>query len=273
MHEGKHGIIDQWDDQLELFADEADESRAGKGSKKKGCIVLKKNNFLKVTYSHRNSEPAGIGVKLADWIRSAGAQAISAYFDKVKVIREEDPMTPEQRESYKKYVPEKLWNENMTWTQALAWTKNAVAPLRDGYPWLIDYSGFNGVWINRWRYVIDLDAEEFIVIIGGMEMICQPDDTFSSEFMWPDKLVHTEIGRFPLDAIPEDWIERCRKRFGSMMLIAVDYSRNSEAMHSEEIQEAGEGHGGYNPYDTDWENIKFFYGQNSYDALISDMDK
>ena len=31
MHEGKHGIIDQWDDQLELFA-EADD-RAGKASK------------------------------------------------------------------------------------------------------------------------------------------------------------------------------------------------------------------------------------------------
>ena len=70
MHEGKHGIIDQWDDQLELFA-EADD-RAGKASKKKGCIALKKNNILKVTYSHRNSEMEGLGEKLVRWIRSAG---------------------------------------------------------------------------------------------------------------------------------------------------------------------------------------------------------
>ena len=269
MHEGKHGIIDQWDDTLELFAEE--EGSDGAQSRKKGCIVLKKNNLLKVTYSHRNSEPKGIGVKLVEWIRSAGAESIRAYFDAVQVIREEDPMTPEQRESYRKYVPEKLWKADMTWMEALAWTKNAVAPLRDNYPWLIDYSGFNGAWVNRWRYILDLDANEFLVILAGMEMLCQPDDTYSKDFFWPDKVVHTEVGRFPLDAIPDDWIEQCRKRYGSLMIIAVDYSKNSEAMRSEEIQEAGEGHGGYNPYDTDWENIKFFYGQTHYNEMLSDL--
>ena len=269
MHEGKHGIIDEWDDNLELFADDGSDR---KPSKKKGSIILKKNNFLKVTYSHRNSEMEGLGEKVVQWIRSAGAEAISEYYDKVQVIREEDPMTPEQVQSYKKYVPEKLWNENMTWPQALAWTKNAAAPLQDNYPWLIDYSGFSGVWINRWRYIIDLDNNVFIVVIGGMEMICQPEDKYSKDFMWPDKLVHTEIGRFPLNDIPENWIEICRKRFGSMMIICVDYNKNKEAVHSEEIQEAGEGHGGYKPYDTDWENIKFFYGQTHFTEQISDME-
>jgi|GEM_PF-1668092 len=271
MHEGKHGIIDEWDDRPELFTDEEAGDRNGTASRKKGSIVLKKNNFLKVAYSHRNSEMEGLGVKLVEWIRSADAASISDYFDNVKVIREEEPMTTEQIESYKKYIPEALQKDLATWTQALAWTKNAVAPLRDNYPWLIDYSGFNGVWINRWRYIIDLDSNEFVVILAGLEMLCQPEDKYSKEFIWPDKVVHTEIGRFPLEDIPENWIELCRKRFGSMMIIAVDYSRNSEAVHSEEIQEAGEGLGGYNPYDTDWENIKFFYGQNNYSKLISDM--
>ena len=272
MHEGKHGIIDEWDDMLELFADDEDEDGRGKLSKKKGCIVLKKNNFLKVTYSHRNSEMEGIGIKVVSWIRSAGAEAISAYFDKVQVIREEEPMTPEQVESYKKYIPEQFWKADLTWPEALAHTRNAVAPLRDNYPWLIDYSGFCGVWLNRWRYIIDLDTKEFVVILAGLEMLLQPDDTYSKEFIWPDKVAHTEIGRFPMDNIPTDWIEQCRKRFGSMMIVAVDFSKNSEAKHSEEIQEEGEGHGGYNPYDTDWENIKFFYGQNRYSEMISDME-
>ena len=268
MHEGKHGIIDQWDDQTALFAD----GEGGSTSKKKGCIVLKKNNYLKVTYSHRNSELEGLGEKLVEWLREAGAPAVSEYFDRVQVIREEDPMTSQQAESYRKYVPEKLWKPDMTWSEALAWTKNAVAPLRDGYPWMVDYSGFNGAWVNRWRYIVDLDAGELIVVIGGMEMICQPEDSYSKDFIWPDKLVHTEIGRFPLDDIPADWAARCRRRFGGMMIIAVDYGKNSEAMHSEEIQHAGEGHGGYNPYDTDWENIKFFYGQTRYTQQISDME-
>ena len=59
MHEGKHGIIDEWDGRPELFAE--GEDGAGATSLKKGCIVMKKNNYLKVTYSHRNSEMEGIG--------------------------------------------------------------------------------------------------------------------------------------------------------------------------------------------------------------------
>ena len=106
MHEGKHGIIDEWDFRPELFAEEDD--GAGATSLKKGCIVMKKNNFLKVTYSHRNSEMEGVGAKVVDWIRSAGAAAISDYFDRVKVIREEDPMTPEQVESYANRFGERI---------------------------------------------------------------------------------------------------------------------------------------------------------------------
>ena len=241
-------------------------------SKKKGCIVLKKGNYLKVTYSHRNSEPEGIGTKLVKWIQKDGPEAIAKYFDEVQVIREEDPMTSEQVESYKKYIPEQLWRDDLTWTQALAWTKNAVAPLKDHYPYLIDYSGFNGAWVNRWRYIVDLDTNEFIVILAGMELLCQLEDTYSSEITWPGKVAHREVGRFPLDNIPEDWIKQCRDCFSNLLIIAVDYSKNSEGQHSERIQEAGEGHGGYNPYDTDWENIKYFYGQNHYDELVSDMD-
>ena len=269
MHEGKHGIINEMDDDLELFADEG--MKLGRQTKKKGSIVLKKNGRLKVTYSHRNSQMEGVGESLVEWIRSAGAEAIREYYDKVQVIREEDPMTPEQIASYQKYIPEKLRKEDLTWPEALAWTKNAVAPLRDNYPWLIDYSGFCGVWFNRWKYVIDLDSDEFIVVLAGLELLLQPEDEYSKECIWPDKVAHVEIGRFPLSGIPEDWNEQCRKRFGSMMIVAVDFSKNRAALHSEEVQHAGEGHGGYNPYDTDWENIKFFYGQNNYDELMSDL--
>ncbi|MBO4360085.1 MAG: hypothetical protein J5822_04340 [Eubacteriaceae bacterium] len=268
MHEGKHGITDPFDDALELFSDDGEAT----GSKKKGCIVLKKNNYLKVTYSHRSSEMQYLGEKVADWVRSAGAAAISDYFDKVEVVREEDGMSPEQRESYRKYIPSQLWKEDMSWYEALAWTKDACAPLRDGYPWLVDYSGFNGAWVNRWRYIIDLDNNEFIVVLAGLEMMCHPTDTYEKDFIWPDKVAHTEVGRFPLDDIPSDWAEQCRRRFGSLMIVAVDYSRNREAVHSDNIQHEGEGLGGYNPYDTDWENIKFYYGQNSYDEIMNDME-
>mgnify|MGYP004460091763 FL=1 len=241
-------------------------------SKKKGVIVLKKNNTLKVTYSHRNSEMRLVGKRTVKWIRSAGVDAISDYYDKVIMIKEETPMTEEQKESYKKYIPEQLWpeTEHMTWQEALAWTKDAVSPLKAFYPYMVDYSGFVGAWANRWRYIIDLDNNLFIVVRAGLEMLLFDScDTYPPEYDWMGKVAHTEIGRFPLDNIPEDWIEQCDKYWKSLMIIAVDYSHNKEAMDSEHVQEMGVN--GYNPADSDWEKIKFYYGQNSYNKMITDM--
>lgn len=241
-------------------------------SKKKGVIVLKKNNTLKVTYSHRNSEMRLVGKRVVKWIKQAGTEALSDYYDRVVMVKEEDQMTEEQRESYKKYIPEQLWPEvsKMTWSEALAWTKDAVAPLKDAYPYMVDYAGFAGSWSNRWRYIIDLDNNLFIVVRAGLEMLLfDSSDTYPEEFDWMGKVAHTEIGRFPLNDIPEDWIEQCDKYWKSLMIIAVDYRHNSEAMESEHIQ--SQGVNGYNPADTDWEKIKYFYGQNHYNELFSDM--
>ena len=241
-------------------------------SKKKGVIVLKKNNKLKVTYSHRNSEMRLVGKRTVKWIRSAGVDAISDYYDKVIMVKEEEPMTEEQKETYKKYIPEQIWPEieNMTWQEALAWTKDAVPPLKDFYPYMVDYSGFVGAWANRWRYIIDLDNNQFIVVRAGLEMLLFDScDTYPPEYDWMGKVAHTEIGRFPLDNIPEDWIEQCDKYWKSLMIIAVDYKHNKEAMDSEHVQEMGVN--GYNPADSDWEKIKFYYVQNSYNKMITDM--
>ena len=241
-------------------------------SKKKGCIVLKKNNQLKVTYSHRNSELPLLGQKIVKWVRKAGPQAISEYFDKVQLVKEEEPMTAEQIESYKKYMPEQLWKDDLTWPEALAYTKNAVAPLKDEYPWMVDYAGFNGAWVNRYRYIIDLDENLFIVVRGGMELLCQPTDEFTSECVWFDKLSHCEIGRFPLDAIPEDWEEQCDNYWkNNIMIVAVDFRKNNAALESEWIQSFSKG--GYNDADYDWEKIKFFYGQNDYNERFDDTKK
>ena len=210
-------------------------------SKKKGCIVIKKNNKLKVTYSHRNSEMRLVGKRVVKWIKTAGIDAISDYYDKVQLVKEEDPMTDEQKESYKKYIPEQLWPEtaNMTWPEALAWTKDAVSPLKDFYPYMVDYSGFVGAWANRWRYIIDLDNNLFIVVRAGLEMLLRYDDDYPKDVDWMAKVAHTEIGRFPLDNIPEDWIEQCDKYWGSLMIIAVDYQHNKEAKYYEEVKKQG----------------------------------
>ena len=70
MHGGKHGVVDEFDEMLELFVDD----EIGKQSWKKGCIALKKNNFLKVTYAHRNAEMEGIGVTSSNGSAAPGSR-------------------------------------------------------------------------------------------------------------------------------------------------------------------------------------------------------
>lgn len=179
-------------------------------------------------------------------------------------------MTPEQIVSYRKYIPEQLWSDEMTWPQAMAYTKDACAPLMDKYPVFVDYAGFNGTWINRWRYVIDLDNNLLIVVRGGLEMLNHETDDYASTVSWHGKMAHTEVGRFPLDAIPEDWIEQCDKRWGNMEIIAIDWTRNADSVESRRIQ--NDVTDGRNQHDYVWEDIKYYYGQNSYNRLVSDLD-
>ena len=235
-------------------------------TKKKGVVVFKKDNYLKVLYAHRDSQPDGLGAKVVKLCRELGIDGLNELYDRAILVDEETPMTAEQREMYRPYIPEQLWVDELTWTDTLVRVKNILKPLKDGVPYIVDYSGFCGAWRNRWRYIIDLDNNTFSVVKAGLEMISQKEDEYFADADYCDKIAHTRVGQFPLDNIPEDWAEQCAKYWKSVMLVAVDYSKNAEAVFSEEVQEEAKS-------DHDYERIKFYYGDNGYNELFNTMDK
>jgi hypothetical protein len=236
-------------------------------TKKKGTLVLKKGNQLKVSYAQRDAQLDGLGKKIVKMIRLLGIEGLNKAYDNIILVDEEDPMTLEQIQAYKKYMPEQLWKEDLDWTTALKYTKDITKPIIDGFPYVVDYSSFCGSWRNRFRYIVDLDNNMFIVVKGGLEMLSQQSEEFFADADYVDKVAYTIIGRFPLDNIPDDWAETCKKYWSSLMLVAVDYSKNKVAMYSEKIQQEAKPEN-----DRDYEKIKFFYGENGYNDLFNDMD-
>ena len=235
-------------------------------TKKKGVIVFKKNNKLKVVYSHYDAQYDGLGEKVVAMCRELGLQGLNDLYDRLVMVDEETPMTEEQKAGYKPFIPAKVWTDDITWTQTMIYTRNIVEVLMSGYSWAVDYSGFCGAWRNRFRYVIDLDNNNFGVVKAGLEMLSQQDDEYFKDAMYVDKVAHTRIGDFPLDNIPEDWADQCNKKWGSkMMIVAVDYSKNAAAQYSEKVQADANG-------DRDWEMIKFYYGDNTYEELFNTVD-
>lgn len=234
-------------------------------TKKKGVLVLKKDNYLKVSYSHRNSQLDGLGKKIVKMCKILGTQGLIDVYDSITLVDEKDPMTPEQIQAYKKYMPEQLWKEDLDWRTALMYTKDITKPLIDGFSYMVDYSSFCGSWRNRFRYILDLDTGMFIVVKGGLEMISQKEDEYFDDADYLDKIAHTIIGKFPIDDIPDDWAEICMNYWHSLMLVAVDFSSNEAALYSEKIQAEAKSEN-----DRDYTKIKFYYGDNNYNNLFKD---
>jgi len=234
-------------------------------TKKKGVLVLKKNNSLKVSYAHRDAQLDGLGKRIVKMCKLLGTEGLSKLYDGIILVDEDDPMTQEQIQAYKKYMPEQLWKEDLDWTTALKYTKDITKPIIDGFPYMVDYSSFCGSWRNRFRYVLDLDNGMLIVVKGGLEMISQKEDEYFADADYVDKIAHTIIGKFPIDNIPDDWAEICKNYWHSLMLVAVDFSQNEVAKYSEKIQAEAKPEN-----DRDYTKIKFFYGDNGYNDLFKD---
>ncbi|MDL2258411.1 hypothetical protein LJC42_04580 [Eubacteriales bacterium OttesenSCG-928-K08] len=221
---------------------------------KKGCISICKNNYLKVVYAHRNAQLDVLGKKVVKMCTTLGVDGLNELYDKIILVDEDAPMTPEQIQAYKKYMPEQLWKEDLDWSTAIGYTKDATKPLMDGFPYVVDYAGFLPSWRNRFRYLIDLDRNVLQVTKGGLEVISAPEEVFFSSENYVDKICPCVVGTFPLDNIPADWLEQCDAFWGTVMLEAKPYADDELARDSNVFESDPDGQ-------HDYHKMRFFLGR------------
>lgn len=222
---------------------------------KKGSIIFIKNGKLKVVYSHRNSQMEGLGKRVVRLCRYFTPEEMNQLYDYLIPVDEDTPMTEEQKEAYKEYMPEQCWTENLDWTTALKYTKDPTKPIMDGFPYFVDYAGFLPSWRNRFRYTINLDNQTFQVAKGGLEIISQEFDEWSTTADYGEKIAPCVLGVFPLDNIPDDWMEQCERRWKGWMIKVVPYDQiavDSDKNDSNPVMQH------------DAEAMKFFIGIENY---------
>ena len=190
---------------------------------KKGSFMFVKEGKIKAVYLHRNAELEAMGKRIVKMIQYFELEELNELFDYLIPVDEEEAMTAEQIEAYKEYMPEQCWKEDLDWTTAIMYTKDPTKPIMDGFPYFVDYAGFLPSWRNRFRYTINLDNNTFQVAKAGLEIISQETDEFSDTAEYVDKIAPCVLGVFPLDSIPEDWIEQCKGRWNSWQLKVVPY--------------------------------------------------
>lgn len=188
---------------------------------KKGSFMFIKNGKIKAVYCHRNAQLEGLGKRVVRMIQYFTMEELEQLYDYLEPVDEDAPMTKEQIEAYREYMPEQCFKEDLDWTTALIYTKDPTKPIMDGFPYFVDYAGFLPSWRNRYRYTIDLDKKVFQVAKAGLEIISQESDEFGEDADYADSIAPCVIGVFPLDNIPEDWIQQCKDKWGNTMLKAV----------------------------------------------------
>lgn len=185
---------------------------------KKGTIILIKNNVIKGIYIHRHAEIKCMGKRLVKLCHAKKTDGLKTLYDKLIMVKEENPMTKEQREAYKRYIPEKYWTNDLTWTQALGYTIDATKPLFDEFPYAVDYTDFIPSWRSRFQYCLNLDNGTFQIAKYGLECIAQNGEDFYKNVQYPHKIAPVVLGKFSIDQIPDDWMEQCEAYWDSLYL-------------------------------------------------------
>ena len=205
---------------------------------KKGLILIVKNDKIKATYVHRHAQLEGIGKRVVRLCKEKSLEELNDLYEALILVDEDTPMTQEQKEEYRKYIPEQLYSEQLDWTTALKYTKDATAPLRNGFPFVVDYAGFLPSWRNRFRYTIDLDEKILRIAKGGLEVISQQSDEFFKDADYCDKIAPCVLAEFPLEAIPTNWIEICKEKWQSVQLVCLPW--DDVAIASSEVESDAE---------------------------------
>lgn len=173
----------------------------------KGLLGFCKNGVQKVTYSHRESYPNGLGKKVVDLCRTKSIDELNKLFDEIIMVDEEAKMDQGQVEAYKKYLSKEYWNENLDWYTVLKYNTDITKPLIDGFRYMVEYGSFLGSMRCRWIYTINLDTNKLEVYKNGLEKLGIDTDVNPAQYITDDALTPVLVGEFPLDNIPDNWLE------------------------------------------------------------------
>jgi hypothetical protein len=180
----------------------------------RGAYGFRLDGQDKITYNHFDSYPDGLGRALVEWLHAHPPATWRTVAARLRLVTEDTPPTPEDIVRYAPWGDTSVSASAPTeWYALLHDAQGQPAAWDAGLDVMIDDHTFlqDGVFCE-WAYVIDLDAGQLEVYIGGTRdpaaqtaryAVTRPND----QGFWACQLLAT----FPLDALPspDDFVARC----------------------------------------------------------------
>jgi len=181
----------------------------------RGLYGFYKNGITKTTYNHNDSLPEELGNNIVNFLRDTTIPELNAIFDKIILVDGNEKPSVSQYFEHYKYDTRKNWQPMDDWDAVLREYQGNLQVYKDGLQYMTDDLSFiHNSLFCEYVYIINLDTNVMEVYYGGQrkptkdryynESYPYIDNTLSLDYVYYNCKMVIE---FPLDNIPENWIE------------------------------------------------------------------
>lgn len=134
----------------------------------RGTYGLYKGGVDKITYSHWDSYPTGLGKDVVKFIQRTSIEELNQIFEKIILVDESAKATDEQIEECKDYVDLNVNTGTIdNWYCLLRKAQGTLEPYKKDLRYMIDSKDFiKKSLFCEWGYIINLDTNELEIYEG-----------------------------------------------------------------------------------------------------------
>lgn len=174
----------------------------------RGIYGFYKYGIDKITYNHFDSYPEGLGEDIVKFIHNTSILEMNEIFNKIILVNDNTIPTAEQIFECTEYYDNNVSSRTITdWYCLLRKAQGNLETYKSGLKYMIDNKDFiKDSLFCEWGYIINLD-KNILEIYKGFQKTPNKNRYFydgrERDGYYNCKLIKT----FPLNNIPENWIE------------------------------------------------------------------
>ena len=125
----------------------------------RGVYGFRKNGVDKLSYNHYDSYPSGLGNDVIEFCKSMSIKELNALYDRLEMINEDIPPTPEQIDFCKPWTNLNVSNESTSdWYCLLHGAQGNLSAYKDGLRYMLDSDYFiKDSLFCEYGYIVNLD--------------------------------------------------------------------------------------------------------------------
>lgn len=186
----------------------------------RGAYGFRVNGVDKITYSHSDSYPEGLGQVVVDFLRETPHEELARVAREIILVDGNSRPTPEQIAECRKFADLSVGERRLDdWHCLLRWAQGRPrAYTVGGLRYMIDSRNFLADSLFcEWAYIINLDENIFEVYRGFQKRRDRNRRNRYRNLPRVDEKYYPValIAEFPLAGIPEDWVAIAYKKAGA----------------------------------------------------------